>query len=190
MFIRPFKVIYIALIILFILHYRKYTNFVSHYEIQQQELEYIDGNELYNELNPLIITFIEEISLIENIRKYKLQSLLSFSSVNAMYNTNTSYMSHSNEILLIRPKTQLVIELINPKYKNFFKKELKRDKIFKKYQLDKKNFSRVHAIDIVVREYNILYIPRHWLFKCTLPNQQIEIFTAHNIFTYLFSIIH
>lgn len=190
MFSRPFKVIYLVIIILLILHYRKYTNFISHYEIQQQELEYIDGNELYNELNPLIITFIEDISLIENINKYKLQSLLSFSSVHVMYNTNTNYMSHSNEILFIRPKTELVIELINPKYKKFFKKDIKRDKICKKYQLDKKYFSKVQAIDIVIREYNILYIPRHWLFKCTLPNQQIEIFTSHNIFTYLFSIIH
>ena len=121
-------------------------------------MDYIDGNELYNELNPLIITFIEDVSFIDNIKKYKLQSLLSFSATHAMYNTNISYLSHSNEMLLIRPKTQLVIELINPKYKKLFKKERKRDKIFKKYQLEPTNFNKVKAIDIVIREYNILYI--------------------------------
>ena len=41
--------------------------------------------------------------------------------------------------------------------------------------------SEVKSIDIVLREYNILVIPRHWLFK--IDNSSIDIYTADNIFT-------
>ena len=50
------KIVIIIIVILTIMHYRKYKAYAPDYEIQQQELDYIDGSNLYNQLNPLIIT--------------------------------------------------------------------------------------------------------------------------------------
>ena len=111
------KISIIISIILTIMHYKKYTRSSQEYEIQQQELDYIDGNELYNQLNPLIITFIEEGSLKYNVEEYKLYSVLSFNKNFRMYNTNNDYLSHNGEILMIRTMKQQNIELINPKMK-------------------------------------------------------------------------
>ena len=55
---RSFKVVIFLLSMLIIMHFYKFKKYNSKYEIQQQELDYIDGNKLYDQLNPLIITFI------------------------------------------------------------------------------------------------------------------------------------
>ena len=60
------KILVLAVIILALFHYKKYKEFNDKYQINQQELDYVNGNELYNELNPLVITFIEKISLVKN----------------------------------------------------------------------------------------------------------------------------
>ena len=56
------KIFIVILLLLIVMHYRKYKSKADGYEIQQQELDYTNGSELYNQLNPLIITFIEETS--------------------------------------------------------------------------------------------------------------------------------
>jgi len=170
-----------------IMHFYKFNKYNSKYEIQQQELDYIDGNELYNQLNPLIITFIEDTSLMNNINKYQLYSTMSFNKKNFMYNTNKNYLSHNNEFILIRSKKQIIVELINPKYRSQFVKNSKQDKsIFYQFNLNEKNYKNVKSIDIVIREYNILVIPRQWLFK--IDNSTVEVYTADNWFSYLFGI--
>jgi hypothetical protein len=184
---RPFKVVIFLLSMLTIMHFYKFKKYNSKYEIQQQELDYIDGNELYDQLNPLIITFIEDTSLMNNINKYQLYSAMSFNKKNFMYNTNKNYLSHSNEFILIRTKKQVVVELINPKYRSRFVKNNKQDKsIFYQFNLNENNYKNVKSIDIVMREYNILVIPRQWLFK--IDNSTVEVYTADNIFSYLFGI--
>ena len=184
---KSFKVIIFLLSMLIIMHFYKFKKYNSQYEIQQQELDYIDGNELYNQLNPLIITFIEDTSLINNIKKYQLYSAMSFNKQNFMYNTNKNYLSHNKEFVLVRPKQQLIVELINPKYKDQFVKNNKQDKsVFHQSNLNEKNYKNVKSIDIVVREYNILVIPRQWLFK--IDNSTVEVYTADNMFSYLFGI--
>ena len=95
-----FKVIFYIIIFLIIIHYKKYKNYTIDYEIQQQELDYVDGNDLYNQLNPLIITFIEKNNLLYNVNKYSLQSIMSFRKKQILYNTDNSYLSHKNEIIL------------------------------------------------------------------------------------------
>lgn len=183
--LKIFKVLTIFLIILFCLHIHKFKKYNTTYEIQQQELDYIDGNNLYNQLCPLIITFIEDTTFKNNINQYNLYSSMSFNKKNNLYNSGSDYMVHNNEFLLLRPKEEIVVELINPKYKKLFNKKQK-DNLFKKMYLQEKNYNKVKSIDIIVREYNILVIPRQWLFK--INNKSVEIFTADNIFTYLFGI--
>ena len=68
-------------------------------------------------------------------------------------------------------------------FKNLFSKKGK-DHLFQKFTLQEKNYKKVKSIDIIVREYNILVIPRQWLFM--INDKSVEIFTADNIFTYLF----
>lgn len=182
---RKLKVIISCLCILIIMHYKKYKKYASDYNIDQQELDYVNGNELYNQLHPLIITFIENESLQYNVTQY-LKPLLSFQNKFILYNTNNRYISHYHEQLLIRSKNKIVIELINPKYKTHFKNIENKQSIFNEYELSSDNFNKVKSIDIVVREYNILYIPRHWLFKFGTLNEHIEMYSTHNIFTYLF----
>ena len=123
------KIVTIIIVILTIMHYRKYKAYASDYEIQQQELDYIDGSNLYNQLNPLIITFIEDKSLLENVNAYKLYSPLSVSIKSPIYNTNNDYLSHSGEILFIRVKSDITLELINPKYTPKYKNIKSKDNI-------------------------------------------------------------
>lgn len=181
--LRIFKVIIIFVVILFCLHIHKFKKYNTSYEIQQQELDYIDGNNLYNQLSPLIITFIEDTTFKNNINSYELYSSMSFNKKHNLYNTGKEYIAHSKEFLLLRPKGEIVVELINPKFKNLFSRKGK-DHLFQKFTLQEKNYKKVKSIDIIVREYNILVIPRQWLFK--INDKSVEIFTADNIFTYLF----
>ena len=183
-----FKVIIFILVIFVLMHYKKYSFYSSEYEIEQQELDYVNGNELYNNQNPLIITFIEKGSLLNNVTKYNLFSLLSFNKNNFILNSNTHYISHKNEFILLRSKKETAVEIINPKYKKFFKKiDKNKNTNLYNYHLDNKNFNDVKSIEIIIREYNILCIPRHWLFKFSEQNNHVEVFTSDNIFTYLFS---
>ena len=183
------KIFILTTIVLLIMHYRKYKSKAVGYEIQQQELDYTNGSELYNQLNPLIITFIEETSLKDNIQKYELHSPLSISKKYTMYNPTKDYLSHNGEILMIRSKLTQNIELINPKFSNFFDNKKSADIIFNHFKLPEKNNQKVQAIDVVLREYNILFIPRHWVFKFSIDNKSVEIFTCHNVFTKIFSIL-
>ncbi len=182
------KVFVFIFAIFIILHYRKYVNYTKTYEIEQQELDYIKGSELYNTGNLLVITFIENIPLIKNVELYKLFSPLSFNKKQFAYTFTDSYVCHNNELCLIRPKKEITLEFINPKFKTHFKKVSKKDNLTN-YTLHKDNYSKVQSIQIIVREYNILYIPRFWLFK---NNEQanIDMFLCDNIFTFPFSLIN
>jgi len=183
-----FKVIIFVIVIILFLHFRKYRNYTNEYRIDQQELDYIKGPELYNQLDPLIITFIEEISLYNNISKYSLYSPLSINKKTGKYNPNNDYLLHNNELFFIRPKKEVRIELVNPKFTKFFKYKQK-DEYLKKYILDKSNFNKVQSIDVIIREYNILFIPRHWLFKFDTNDQTIDVYKTDNIFTYFFTLL-
>ena len=68
------KIILLLFILLILFHYKKFNNYSDKYEIEQQELEYITGGELYSTLNPLVITFIETGSLKNNVDEYNLFS--------------------------------------------------------------------------------------------------------------------
>lgn len=183
-----FKVFIIIIIILFIFHYVKYKKNNDEYEIIQQELEYINGNELYDNLNPLVITFIEDNTLKYNIEKYHLYSPISINFNFFNLNTNSYYLRHTNEILLIRCKKDLTIELINNKYSKYFSK-VNKSFFLENYSLDENNFSNVQSIDILIHEYNILLVPRFWFFRCTNSDISIEIFKCDNIFTKVFNIV-
>ena len=52
------KITFIIILILSCMHLYKFKKYTNTYQIQQLELDYIEGNDLYNQLNPLIITFI------------------------------------------------------------------------------------------------------------------------------------
>ena len=104
------KIFIVILLLLIVTHYRKYKSKADGYEIQQQELDFTNGSELYNQLNPLIITFIEETSLKDNVQKYELHSPLSISKDYSMYNPTKDYLSHNGEILMIRSKETQNIE--------------------------------------------------------------------------------
>ena len=177
------KVVILVIIVFIILHYRKYRFYTDKYQIDQQELEYIKGDDLYSQYNPLIVTFIENTSLKNNVQMYKLFSILSFNKAYKYYKfQNNAYNMHRNEILFIRSKVTTNVELINPKYKKYFSK--KDHDIFEKYTLNKKHYKDINSIDIVLREYNILFIPRHWLFKLSVEDKT-EIFMCDNPISYM-----
>ena len=181
------KVFIIIIIILILFHYNKYNKTVNDYEIEQQELEYIDGNTLYDNLNPLVITFIENNTLKYNIETYKLYSSISINLKYFLINTTDNYLRHTGELLLIRSNKDINIELINPKYIKFFNKNNNNINL-ENYTLPNVNFKDVVSIDILLHEYNILMIPRFWLFKFSIIDTNVEIFKCENIFTKLFNI--
>ena len=102
---------------------------------------------------------------------------------------NTFYYTHNYEILLVKCSSDISIELINPKYISFFDKNENNNKnmYFKNYSLQEKNYSYVQSIEIILHEYNILYIPRFWLFKIEHIHNNLEFFSTHNIFTKIYS---
>jgi len=161
------KILIIVILVILVLHYKKYKEFTEEYKIEQQELDYVKPYEINNNLNPLVITFIEEISLKENAMKYKLYTPLSLKQVeekvdDSWYEKNR-YIEQKHDTFLIRPEKECKISLINPKYKNLFKKMETKDN-GNVYEGIDDNFKEVKEIDIIIRDYNILYIPRHWLF--------------------------
>ena len=184
------KIVFLVIVILLVFHYRKYKQYSESYEIEQQELEYLKGDELYNQLNPIVITFIEDETFKYNIDTYRLFSPLSVckSYINIM--PDEKYYSHNSEMVLIRPSKDLKIELSNPKYLDNFEYTSKQGNL-SEYKLHEKDYGNVANIEIILHEYNILYIPRFWLF--TINNDEdinIEVFSCHNIFTYLFNIFN
>ena len=179
----------ILVIIVFYFHFKKFSKRSSDYEINQQEIDLISGYDLYTIVNPLIISFIEEVPLEDNTNKYNLYSPLTISKkfLNLMSFTD-SYLSHQNEILLIRPIEDIKITLINPKYKNHFKKNKVLNGGIIEYT-PQESINESQSVDIIVREYTILAIPRFWFFTFDKPNVDIQIMTSQNIFTMLFSLM-
>ena len=174
------------IIIITLFHFYKYINKTTKYEIIQQYLDNVNGNDLYMNTNPLIITFIEDNTLKYNIDSYSLKTALTIKENYISINPETeNYMSHNNEICLIRPQQNTKITLINPKFNHFFTK-LKNDKYFKYHKLPEENYPHVNSIDIVLHKHNIYCVPRFWLFKFN-DSQKVDIYLSHNIFTLLFS---
>jgi len=179
-------VVLILLVILVIFHLYKYLDKTNIYEITQQKLDFIDGNKLYMNKDPLIITFIEDISFKNNIDNYFLKTALTRKEKYITLDLVENYMSHKSEICLIRPITDTVITLVNPKFSKYFN-YINKDKNFKFSNLEKDKYSDVQSIDIVLHRHNIFSVPRFWLFK--FDNKcKIETYLSHNIFTQLFSI--
>tara|TARA_B110000967_G_C18813327_1_gene524812 strand:- start:632 stop:1213 length:582 start_codon:yes stop_codon:yes gene_type:complete len=174
------------IIIITLFHFYKYINKTTKYEIIQQYLDNVNGNDLYMSTNPLVITFIEDNTLKHNIDSYSLKTALTIKENYISINPETvNYMSHNNEICLIRPQQNTTITLINPKFNHFFTK-LKFGEYFKYHKLPEENYSHVNSIDIVLHKHNIYCVPRFWLFKFN-DSQKVDIYLSHNIFTILFS---
>ena len=176
-------ILFISIIILF--HYKKYISTADNYEIHQQELDYTDGNKLYDSKHPLVITYIEDNTLKYNIENYKLFTDISINLKYFNLITNNNYLQHKNEILLIRCKKDIKLEIINSKYIPYFNKLTFKNNL-KNYKLNPKNYENVQSIEISLHEENIIYIPRFSLFKFSDIDISVEIFMCDSIFTYLF----
>ena len=178
------KISILVAIIVFVIQYIKYRKSINEYEIEQQELEYISGDELYTNNIPLVITFIEKMTLFENINMYKIWTSLTWEK--NFYNLNyvNTYIYHSNEMLFIKSKDEVKIELINPKYKTYFDMPTKHNNVTY-YNLPKENYNKVESFEVIIRDYNILYIPRFWLFKINTESN-LEICETNSIFTKIY----
>jgi len=186
------KIVFAITIVLFlltILHIKKYRDYNTGYQIDQQELDYVANKNLYNQLDPLVITFIEETSLKDNINKYSLTSPLSIQKQNIQLENsliNKLYFYNSNELLFIRPTKKCNITLVNPDYLKYFKNMALGNSNFtfiKQQILDENNYKKVHIIEIIVREYNILYIPRRWIFKIETEDPTIDFYYTNSLLT-------
>jgi hypothetical protein len=183
------KIIIIFVIVLIILHYRKYTQYTDEYQIDQQELDYVSN--FSNQLNPLVITFIENTSLYNNVTKYKLYSPLSFHHKNEIINTANlnpdNFYNVYSDGLLIRTENNANIVLVNPKYKSHFVKHIGYDitSLKKVFKLPPEKNTDVESIQVIIRDYNILYIPRHWLFKINTEDHKFELFQSHSFFSWI-----
>ena len=180
--------VFIAIIILFAFHYRIFIHSTKGYEISQQEIENIKGYDLYNLHQPLIISFIEEDTLKYNIDTYSLYSPITIQQKYiSLVSFDHKYISHNNEICLIRPIEDITVTLINTHNKNVFKKNKILDGGLIEYS-PLENINKAKSIDIIVREYTILAIPRNWFFTFDKKDVNIEVFLSQNIFTTVFSI--
>jgi len=178
--------IFALIVIITCFHFYKYSNKTKKYEIVQRNLDNISGDDLYMNLNPLVITFIEDNTLKYNIDTYSLKTALTIKENYINLDAETEkYMTHNNEICLIRPHKNTTITLINPKFNHFVTK-VNQDSYFKYFNLPKENYSHVNSIDILLHVHNIYCVPRFWLFKFN-EVQKVDIYLTHNIFTKYFS---
>lgn len=177
--------------ILLICHYFKYIKVDNNYIIEQQPIDNIEKRGLYNILTPLVISFIENNTLKYNIDRYRLTTPISFNKTFFNMPTFTDkYMSSSTEMILLRAKKTVTINLVRPMYKHLFKSAkvvLPTGGRVKSFHLDKYNYSKTQSVDIVLREHNILYIPRFWMFNFDKGDEEIEYFQCDNIFSRLFT---
>ena len=186
------KVIIILLILLFIIagfHFYTYAKTKKIYTILQKPIDDIEGYQLYTNTEPLVISFIEDDTFKYNVKNYNLKTALTteekYFTINPKAN---SYLSHTAEICLLRPKEDITLTLINPKSSKFFKSD-KGGHNFKFSTLPEKNFSKVNSIDIILHQHNIFCLPRYWLFSVEKEGD-VEVFMTHNIFTKIFSIFN
>ena len=179
----------VIIIILFYFHYKKFSKKSLDYEIIQQEMDLVNGYNLYTLVHPLIISFIEEKPLMYNVEKYSLYSPLTISKNSLrLVSFTDSYVSHQNEILLIRPTSDIKITLINPKYKKHFNKQkILNGGLVKYHSLD--TIHETQSIDIIVREYTILAVPRFWFFTFDKKHIDLQVLSTQNIFTLVFSLL-
>jgi len=187
-----YKLAFIATAIIFlfvILHIKKYRQYNTGYQIDQQELDYVSGKNLYNQLDPLVITFIEDIPLEDNINQYSLISPLSIQKQAISLSQeiiNKTYYYNPNELLFIRPKTKCNIVLVNPDYLSYFKNSsLSTPKFIRQKELLEKDYKKVHIIEVIVREYNIIYIPRRWIFKIETEDPNVDFYYTNSLLTRL-----
>ena len=189
--LKVFSFIILLIILLLIGHYFKYTKIDNTYIIEQQSIDNIEKRGLYNILNPLVISFIEDNTLKYNIDTYRLTTPISFNK--RYFNLATfidKYMSSTTEMILLRAKKTVNINLVNPTYKHLFKKQKtlsKNSGSMNTFHLEKDNYDKTQSIDIVLREHNILYIPRFWLFNFDKNDDEVEYFQCDNIFSSMFN---
>lgn len=177
-------IIIIVIVILGIVHYIQYKKYTPHYEIEQQELDNINGPTMHRNVNPLVISFIEPTSLKDNVEKYHIYSPLTISKHTKKVILGDNYYTSAAELLLIRVNTTTNITLINPKYKKYLTYNTATSG-FKEYVLPEEKSTNVSVIDITLRKYNILYIPRFWFFKVQ-KQEEINIYSADSLFSSLF----
>ena len=183
--------IFLVIIALLIAHYFKYTKVDNKYVIEQQTIDNIGKRGLYNILNPLVISFIEDNTMKYNIEKYRLTTPISFNKTFfTMPTFIDKYMSSTTEMVLLRAKKTVNINLVSPMYKHLFTRERTLNKnswSMNTFLLGKDAYSKTQTIDIVLREHNILYIPRFWLFNFDKTDDEVEFFQCDNIFSRLFN---
>lgn len=176
------------LILLFILHLRRFYKTTNIYEIEQQALIDIDSSTLNSRVNPVIICDIEYPDLKKNIDKYKLYSPF---TVSKQYNTitiapNTDnkyiiqinnkkkvidkdlYINNNSDLMFIRPDTKCIVSLVNPLYSQYL--HIQKNINYPLYDINEKDYDKVKVIDIVVYEHNILVVPRRWFAQITTDN--------------------
>ena len=184
-------VIFLSAILLLIAHYFKYIKVDNKYIIEQQTIDNIKKRGLYNILNPLVISFIEDNTMKYNIEKYGLTTPISFNKTFfTMPTFMEKYMSSTKEMILIRSKKTVNINLVSPMYKSLFAKQKTLNEnsgSMNTFYLEKDNYKKTHSIDIVLREHNILYIPRFWLFNFDKNDEEVEYFQCDNIFSSMFN---
>ena len=180
----------ILIILLLIGHYFKYIKIDNKYIIEQQSIDNIEKRGLYNILNPLVISFIEDNTMEYNINKYRLTTPISFNKTFFNMNSFTDkYMSSSTEMVLLRAKKTVNINLISPIHTHLFRKDKmvgKNSGSMNTLHLEKDNYNKTQSVDIVLREHNILYIPRFWIFNFDKDDEEVEYFQCDNIFTKIF----
>jgi len=179
------------ILLLLISHYFKYIKVDNKYIIEQQPIDNIEKRGLYNILNPLVISFIEDRTMKYNIKKYRLTTPISFNKTFFNMNSFTDkYMSSSTEMILLRAKKTVNINLISPIHAHLFKKEKTLNKnsgSMNTFHLEKDNYNKTQSVDIVLREHNILYIPRFWIFNFDKDDEEVEYFQCDNIFSRMFN---
>jgi len=163
-------VLLLMVIILHIYNYNKQS--YDEYQILQQDIDKVDGSNLYKEPFPFVMTYIENDTLHFNIQRYLIYSPISINHTYDIKKMNdfekNKYMIHYYPLLMMKVDKDIDLTIIESKYgKNIEDGEL----------LDASN---IPQILIKLHPYNIVYIPRFSYWKLDGDSDtKVEIYHSH-----------
>lgn len=169
------KVLFTIIVILTILIYMQYySKYNSTYLITQLYLDQIDLNILY-ERNPILIydqlknpsqllTTLFRLSYLTK-RHYFIQP-------GTIYKNNCKFSYVYTDAKQTQNAKSIMVDLINPLYKNDFKWQNKNKVVFSSTKLDETN---AQYITIKLKPLQVLVLPSHWILSSNNTMHKIDL---------------
>jgi len=165
--------ILVIILLVILLHIYNYVHqSVDEYQILQQDIDKVDGSNLFKEPFPFVMTYIENDTLHFNIQRYLIYSPI---SIKHTYDSKIlgnfekdKFMTHYYPFFMMKVDKDIDLTIISSKYANNIKDG------------ELNNVDDTQQVLIKLHPYNIVYIPRFSYWKLEGDsNTKVEIYHSH-----------